>query len=128
MAKPKANDPAHQRVQLINLSTYVKLDRKKCPELYNLESFLKKNPDYFVSTESKEFVIKHPKYFPRTMYQRIQPEIDPLAHLSALQDPKMLQTLMMQAQMDPKAMAVLQGLSAPQAAHGMHGMDQKNAR
>jgi len=111
--KSMKNDPAQQKVQLINLRTFQKLDRKKCPELYGLESFLKKNPDFFVATEAKEFVLKHPKYFPRTMYQRIQPDLnDPLAQLNALSDPKMMQALMMQAQMDPKAMNVLQAQQA----------------
>ena len=108
-SKPVKNDPAQQKVQLINLRTFQKLDKKKCPELYGLESFLKKNPDYFVATEAKDFVLKHPKYFPRTMYQRIQPDLnDPMAQLNMLgADPKMMQALMMQAQMDPKAMSVL---------------------
>ena len=83
-------DPAQQKVMLINLRTFQKLDRKKCPELYSLESFLKKNPDFFVASESKDFVLKYPKYFPRTLYQRIQPDMDHLG-LGGLNDPKMLQ-------------------------------------
>lgn len=132
-SKSMKNDPAQQKVQLINLRTFQKLDRKKCPELYGLESFLKKNPDFFVATEAKEFVLKHPKYFPRTMYQRIQPDLnDPIAQLNALSDPKMMQALMMQAQMDPKAMNVLQAQQAMSQMNdpklmAMLGMD-KNAQ
>ena len=132
--KSMRNDPAQQKVQLINLRTFQKLDKKKCPELCSLETFLKKNPDYFVATEAKEFVLKHPKYFPRTLYQRIQPDMnDPLAQLNALSDPKMMQALMMQAQMDPKAMNVLQAQQAmnqmndPKLMAQMLGID-KNAQ
>ena len=112
-------DPAQQKVMLLNLRTFQKLDRKKCPELYSLESFLKKNPDFFVASESKDFVLKYPKYFPRTLYQRIQPDMDHLG-LGGLNDPKMLQAMMMGTQMDPKAMSVLQAQQAMGA--GMTGI------
>ena len=131
--KSMRHDPAQQKVQLINLRTFQKLDKKKCPELCSLETFLKKNPDYFVASEAKDFVLKHPKYFPRTLYQRIQPDMnDPLAQLNALSDPKMMQALMMQAQMDPKAMNVLQAQQAMNQMNdpklmAMLGMD-KNAQ
>ena len=85
-----------------------------------LESYLKKNPECFVATESKDFVLKHPKYFPRTLYDRIQPGMDQFG-LGGLNDPNLLKMMMGQNPMDPgkSAMAALQ--AQQQALAGLGG-------